>query len=87
MRLLCWFPLCLSAVLIPQAWASVAEPTPVQLDLYMETLCPYCARFVKEQLSQLFIDDVASIMNLTMIPWVCSRGDSALSSTGQAASR
>jgi interferon, gamma-inducible protein 30 len=45
--------------------------TPVKVELYMETLCPYCARFVKDQLGSMFQDKVEKVVDVELIPWVC----------------
>jgi hypothetical protein len=51
--------------------ASVRDPAPlVKLDVYMETLCPASARFVKEQLPLLFLNNISSIMDMSIVPWV-----------------
>ena len=41
----------------------------VQLELYMETMCPYCARFVKS-LNDVIEDGFADKVDLSFVPWV-----------------
>lgn len=51
--------------------ASVRGYVPlVKLDVYMETLCPASAYFVKEELPKLFLNNVSSIIELSIVPWV-----------------
>nr|GLL26963.1 gamma-interferon-inducible lysosomal thiol reductase-like [Ipomoea trifida] len=41
----------------------------VSVSLYYESLCPYCANFIVNQLVKLFVTDLGSIVNLRLIPW------------------
>lgn len=42
----------------------------VQLGVFVETLCPACAHFTKEQLPKLFVNNISDIFDLSLIPWV-----------------
>ncbi|XP_071910308.1 gamma-interferon-responsive lysosomal thiol protein-like isoform X3 [Coffea arabica] len=41
----------------------------VVLSLYYESLCPYCANFIVNQLVKVFQTDLASIVQLRLVPW------------------
>ncbi|CAN1276967.1 Gamma-interferon-responsive lysosomal thiol protein [Linum perenne] len=41
----------------------------VTLSLYYETLCPYCADFIVNHLSNVFQNGLIQILNLRLIPW------------------
>lgn len=41
----------------------------VVLSLYYESLCPYCANFIVNQLAKVFQTDLASIVKLRLVPW------------------
>lgn len=41
----------------------------VMLSLYYESLCPYCANFIVNQLVKVFQTDLASIVKLRLVPW------------------
>jgi protein-disulfide isomerase len=44
----------------------------VHVVLYMESLCPYCANYLSENLDGLFKDGIKSIVDLQVVPWVRS---------------
>lgn len=70
--------LCAAMAVLHLTAAAVSEEAPakVQVDLYMETLCPYCARFVHKQLGDLYESDgFADIMQLRVIPWGNAHND------------
>ncbi|KAE8661028.1 putative Gamma-interferon-inducible lysosomal thiol reductase precursor [Hibiscus syriacus] len=41
----------------------------VTLSLYYETLCPYCASFISNDLVKVFRTDLYTIVNLRLVPW------------------
>ncbi|OMO97659.1 Gamma interferon inducible lysosomal thiol reductase GILT [Corchorus olitorius] len=41
----------------------------VNLNLYYESLCPYCRNFIVTQLVKLFNTDLLNIVNLRLVPW------------------
>lgn len=41
----------------------------VTLSLYYESLCPYCANFIVNELVKVFETDLISVVNLRLIPW------------------
>lgn len=41
----------------------------VEVALYYESLCPYCAGFIVNQLGNMVQTDLFSIVNLRLIPW------------------
>lgn len=41
----------------------------VLLSLYYESLCPYCANFIVNQLVKVFQTDLRSIVKLRLVPW------------------
>ncbi|KAB2035484.1 hypothetical protein ERO13_D04G134600v2 [Gossypium hirsutum] len=41
----------------------------VTLALYYETLCPYCADFITNDLVKVFLSDLFTIVNLKLVPW------------------
>ncbi|PNX90600.1 gamma-interferon-inducible lysosomal thiol reductase, partial [Trifolium pratense] len=41
----------------------------VSLELYYESLCPYCANFIVNYLPQVFEQDLISIVDLKLVPW------------------
>lgn len=41
----------------------------VSLELYYESLCPYCANFIVNYLPQIFQHDLTSIVDLKLVPW------------------
>ncbi|KAK9001050.1 hypothetical protein V6N11_082842 [Hibiscus sabdariffa] len=41
----------------------------VTLSLYYETLCPYCASFISNDLVKVFQTDLYTIVNLRLVPW------------------
>jgi interferon gamma-inducible protein 30 len=45
------------------------EEKKVKLELYYETLCPYCARFIVEKLYTIFDTGIIDITDLKLIPY------------------
>ncbi|KAK4392341.1 GILT-like protein F37H8.5 [Sesamum angolense] len=41
----------------------------VNLSVYYESLCPYCANFIVNHLVNIFHTDLLSIVNLRLVPW------------------
>ncbi|CAL5202588.1 unnamed protein product [Lathyrus oleraceus] len=41
----------------------------VSLEVYYETLCPYCAGFIVNHLPEIFQHDLLSIVDLKLVPW------------------
>ncbi|KAK7301645.1 hypothetical protein RJT34_12515 [Clitoria ternatea] len=41
----------------------------VSLELYYESLCPYCSNFIVNYLPQIFKKDLISIVDLKLYPW------------------
>ncbi|CAK8565991.1 unnamed protein product [Lathyrus sativus] len=41
----------------------------VSLELYYESLCPYCADFIVNYLPEIFQHDLLSIVDLKLVPW------------------
>ncbi|XP_057801145.1 gamma-interferon-responsive lysosomal thiol protein isoform X3 [Salvia miltiorrhiza] len=41
----------------------------VNLSVYYESLCPYCANFMVNHLLKIFQTDLINIVNLRLIPW------------------
>ncbi|EOY07105.1 hypothetical protein SCA6_001237 [Theobroma cacao] len=48
---------------------SHSKPERVNLSLYYESLCPYCRRFIVNQLVKVFNSDLLNIINLRLVPW------------------
>ncbi|CAH9074047.1 unnamed protein product [Cuscuta epithymum] len=46
---------------------SVSEK--VSLDLYYESLCPYCSNFIVNYLVNIFENGIIDIVDLTLVPW------------------
>nr|XP_009804806.1 PREDICTED: gamma-interferon-inducible lysosomal thiol reductase isoform X4 [Nicotiana sylvestris] len=47
----------------------VSSQDKVNLSLYYESLCPYCADFIVNKLAKVLETDLASIVNLRLVPW------------------
>ncbi|KZV40171.1 gamma-interferon-inducible lysosomal thiol reductase-like [Dorcoceras hygrometricum] len=41
----------------------------VNLSVYYESLCPFCADFIVNHLTKIFQTDLISIVNLRLVPW------------------
>lgn len=41
----------------------------VNLSLYYDTLCPFCATFIVKNLTGVFYEDLINIINLRLVPW------------------
>nr|CAB3496210.1 unnamed protein product [Digitaria exilis] len=76
------FLLLLAAgVLLQQSPAVAEEAKKVSLELYYESLCPYCSRFMVNHLAGIFEDGLIDAVDLRLIPYgnahVGSNGDIA----------
>uniref|UniRef100_A0A1D1YAB4 GILT-like protein F37H8.5 n=1 Tax=Anthurium amnicola TaxID=1678845 RepID=A0A1D1YAB4_9ARAE len=60
---------CFHLSALPLAAAAAATPEKVRLELYYETLCPYCSRFIVSFLSKIFEDGLISIVDLNLVPY------------------
>ncbi|XP_047334248.1 gamma-interferon-responsive lysosomal thiol protein-like [Impatiens glandulifera] len=49
--------------------SSSADSHKVNLSIYYESLCPYCANFISNNLNKIFENGIISIVNLRLIPW------------------
>ena len=54
----------------------VALADKVAVDLYAESLCPFCARFTKQSLAPLFSNGLSDIINLEVIMYGNAHNDS-----------
>ncbi|GAY32093.1 hypothetical protein CUMW_000550 [Citrus unshiu] len=62
---------------VPEACKSLSKPAEnaaaksqkVKLSLYYESLCPYCANFIENQLVKVFNTDLRIIVNLRLVPY------------------
>jgi len=50
------------------SWTKSKNAAPVGLELYMESLCPYCKEFINDQLTPTW-GKIAEIINLTVVPY------------------
>ena len=48
---------------------SAIDSPKVNLSLYYDTLCPYCATFIVKNLTEVFNNDLINIINLRLVPW------------------
>lgn len=48
---------------------AAAKSQKVKLSLYYESLCPYCANFIENQLVKVFNTDLSTIVNLRLVPY------------------
>jgi hypothetical protein len=51
--------------------ATRSVPSKVKVELYMESLCPYCAHYIRHTLSKAFEHELSPLMDLQIVPWVC----------------
>lgn len=49
--------------------SSIIDQQKVNLSVYYETLCLSCAKFIIQNLTTVFNNDLIDIINLRMIPW------------------
>ncbi|KAJ4704361.1 putative Gamma-interferon-inducible lysosomal thiol reductase [Melia azedarach] len=69
------------------AAAAPVKSQNVKVSLYYESLCPYCANFIENQLVKVFNTDLITIVNLRLVPYgntqtigpdktiICQHGD------------
>jgi interferon gamma-inducible protein 30 len=55
-------------LLLPQR-GSAEEEGKVSLELYYESLCPYCSRFIVNHLAGIFEDGLIDAVHLRLIPY------------------
>ncbi|XP_041023833.1 gamma-interferon-responsive lysosomal thiol protein-like [Juglans microcarpa x Juglans regia] len=48
---------------------SATDSQKVNLSLYYDTLCPFCATFIVKNLTGVFYEDLINIINLRLVPW------------------
>ncbi|CAM0152300.1 unnamed protein product [Urochloa decumbens] len=64
---------------LPAAAAEEAAAAKVSLELYYESLCPYCSRFMVNRLAGIFEDGLIDAVDLRLVPYgnarVGSNGD------------
>lgn len=70
--------LVLSIVSCSAASAGVGGGEKVTMELYYETLCPYCSNLIVNSLYKIFESDLISITDLKLIPY----GNAKISSNG-----
>lgn len=58
-----------AALLPPHGAASLVTAGKVSLELYYESLCPYCSRFIVNRLAGVFEDGLIDIVNLRLLPY------------------
>ncbi len=51
----------------------------VHVELYAESLCPFCARFTQQTLTPMFSNGLSEIMDLDIIMYGNARNDSQVS--------
>ena len=54
-------------------------PQNVQVELYAESLCPFCARFTQQTLAPIFASGLSDIMDLDIIMYGNAHNDSQAS--------
>ena len=50
-------------------YASLGSSEKVEVSLYYETLCPFCANFIVNHLVKIFQNGLISAVNLRLVPW------------------
>ena len=63
--LLLFFFCCAAVARIPSVHAS----SKVRLELFYETLCPYCTRFIVNHLYKIFDNGLIDIVDLNLVPY------------------
>lgn len=61
--------LCSSSCFSQASSVTVSGEEKVELELYYETLCPYCSRFIVKYLNKIFDNGLIDIINLKLIPY------------------
>ncbi|CAA2969911.1 Hypothetical predicted protein [Olea europaea subsp. europaea] len=69
--ILTWFLIiwCVCEAKVSLSSTNDNEEDKVNLSLYYESLCPYCASFIVNELVKVFKTDLISIVNLRLVPW------------------
>ncbi|KAJ3682860.1 hypothetical protein LUZ60_013087 [Juncus effusus] len=70
--------LFLFSTLLLLSSSSMATDSKVPLALYYESLCPYCANFIVNDLAKIFHNGLISIVDLDLVPY----GNARVSSNG-----
>ena len=60
-------PAAAGAILLPQRGS--AEEGKVSLELYYESLCPYCSRFIVNHLAGILEDGLIDAVHLRLVPY------------------
>ncbi|XP_027184323.1 gamma-interferon-responsive lysosomal thiol protein isoform X2 [Coffea eugenioides] len=63
------WPLLMLSLIISSSLISATSSDKVTLELYYETLCPYCANFIVNYLYKLFDTGLIEITDLKLIPY------------------
>ncbi|KAF3771546.1 GILT-like protein [Nymphaea thermarum] len=58
---------CLTVIFLAPLRSEGSKKVPV--DLYYETLCPYCSNFIVNQLHQLFSNGLIDVVDLHLVPY------------------
>ncbi|TVU47419.1 hypothetical protein EJB05_07020 [Eragrostis curvula] len=66
--------LLLAAALLPARSSASPATTAagagkVSLELYYESLCPYCSRFIVNRLAGIFKDGIIDVVDLRLVPY------------------
>ncbi|KAK6935678.1 Gamma interferon inducible lysosomal thiol reductase GILT [Dillenia turbinata] len=64
-----WTVLLLLTSWIPVYSNSLSDDENVRLDVYYESLCPYCSNFIANHLIKLFSDGLISVVDLNLVPY------------------
>lgn len=56
-------------LLLPAQRGSAEEEGKVSLELYYESLCPYCSRFIVNHLAGIFEDGLIDAVHLRLVPY------------------
>jgi interferon, gamma-inducible protein 30 len=54
---------------LPRSPAAVEGAEKVSLELYYESLCPYCSRFMVNRLAGIFEDGLIEAVDLRLVPY------------------
>jgi hypothetical protein len=47
----------------------------VRVDVYIEALCPYCAKFSAEVLGNIFENEIANVTEINLVPYGNAKSD------------
>ncbi|OEL29560.1 Gamma-interferon-inducible lysosomal thiol reductase [Dichanthelium oligosanthes] len=65
-----------AGALLPRPLAAAEGAKKVSLELYYETLCPYCSRFIVKRLALIFEDGLTDAVDLRLVPYGNARVES-----------